>query len=508
MRPDLRLEEKTRIHPEKAAIIFGREIVSYGELWHRVTRLADGLAAEGLAAGERIACISTNHPAFLEIYFASSLLGALFVPLNFRLSPPELSLQIRDTQPSILVLGPNHTHLQETLAESIREVSGKIFCVEGDREGEARSRALPYSDEAIQGDLIARTFSPEDPHLIMFTSGATGIPKGPVLPYRKTLFNSLNAKVFFQLSPDDRVVVPVPLFHSLGLNILSVPVFFEGGTVILMDRFDPPATLLAIQEHRATFLGAVPTIYKRLLEHGLEPYDLSSLRFCFTAGAPIPVPLIERYHERGILMKQGFGQTETSILCCLDAEDAIRKAGSVGKPVIHAEIRVVNERMEDVGPGNVGEIVARGPIVMTGYWNRPKESAQAFHGPWLRTMDLAQRDDEGFITLVGRKNDMYISGGENIHPEEVEAVYRYHPDIEEIAVIGIPDPDLGQAVTAFLLLRKGAELNEADLRAFAQGKLAGYKIPHRFVRVDSLPRTETGKIQRFLLRECFIETGE
>jgi len=268
-----------------------------------------------------------------------------------------------------------------------------------------------------------------------------------------------------------------------------------------MDRFDPADVLNAIQDHRATFIGAVPTIYKRLLEYGVESFDLSRLRFGFTAGAPIPVSLIESYHRRGILLKQGFGQTETSILCCLDARDAIRKAGSVGKPVEHADIRVVNEKMEDVMPGTVGEIVAKGPILMLGYWNRPEETSNAFKGPWFRTQDLAIRDEDGFITLVGRKSDMYISGGENINPEEIEKIYLSHPDVEEIAVIGVPDPDLGEVGLACLVLRDGVVLDEQVLREYARDKLAGFKIPRRYLRVEHLPRTETGKIQKYILRK-------
>jgi fatty-acyl-CoA synthase len=248
-------------------------------------------------------------------------------------------------------------------------------------------------------------------------------------------------------------------------------------------------------------MGAVPTIYKRLLDHGLDRADLSSVRFFFTAGAPIPVSVIEEYHRRAILLKQGFGQTESSILCCLDAQDAIRKAGSVGKPVVHAVVRVVDANLEEVPAGAVGEIVARGPIVMLGYWNRPEETARALAGSWLHTQDLARRDEEGFITLAGRKGDMYISGGENVYPEEVEKVYLTHPDVEEIAVLGVPDPDLGEVGLACVVLRGDALFDEEGLRGFAAGRLARYKIPHRFLRLDALPHTETGKIQKFLLRE-------
>lgn len=501
-RPDLWLEEKAKDRPDKPAIIFGERRITYRELWERVARLGAGLTRTRVCPGDRIACLTTNHPAFLETYFASSRIGAIFVPLNFRLARAEIQFQIEDAEPSVLILGTTHEDYPGAFLPGLRAKGLKIFRVEAGKETGA-----PSYEELFEGGPTPdrngpeRVFSPEDPQLIMYTSGTTGIPKGALLPFRKTLYNSLNAKCFFELNEDDIVLIAVPLFHSLGLNILSVPVLFQGGTVVLLERFEPAATLEAIARHRVTFFGAVPTIYKRLLDHGLEGGDLSSLRFGFTAGAPIPVSLIQAYHRRGILLKQGFGQTESSILCCLDARDAIRKAGSVGRPVVHAEVKVVNERLEEVAPGETGEIVARGPIVMLGYWRRSEETEKAFQGPWLRTQDLAVRDEEGFITLVGRTGDMYISGGENVYPEEIERVYLSHPDVEEIAVIGVPDPDLGEVGLAFVVLREGARLDEEALKAHARGMLSRYKIPRRFVQVRSLPRTLTGKVQKYRLRQ-------
>ncbi len=509
LRPDLWLEEEARRRPDKPAIIFGERRITYRGLWERVARLAGGLARAGVRAGDRIACLSTNHPALLETYFASSLIGAIFVPLNFRLAQAEIRFQIEDAEPSVLILGTTQEGCPESFFQDLRTKALKIFQIESRQEtGGPSYEELVGEGPAEDRNGPARAFSPEDPQLIMYTSGTTGTPKGAVLPFRKTLYNSLNAQCFFELNEDDIVLIAVPLFHSLGLNILSVPVLFQGGTVVLLERFEPAATLEAIARHRITFTGAVPTIYKRLLDHGLEGWDLSSLRFGFTAGAPIPVSIIEEYHRRGILLKQGFGQTESSILCCLDAQDAIRKAGSVGKPVVHAEVKVVNERLEEVAAGETGEIVARGPIVMLGYWRRAEETEKAFQGPWLRTQDLAVRDEEGFITLVGRTGDMYISGGENVYPEEIERAYQTHPDVEEIAVIGVPDPDLGEVGLAFLVLREGRPLDEQALKGHVRGRLSRYKMPRRFVQVSSLPRTVTGKIQKYRLRQRLsVPTG-
>ncbi len=507
LRPDLRLAENARNLPDKPALLFRERPVTYREFWERVSRLAGGLIRAGLRPGDRIACVTANHPAFLEIYFASSLIGSIFVPLNFRLAAAEVLFQLKDADPSILILGGDAPPSKQ-LIRDLRTTDVKTFAIETGRDTEA----LPY--EALFQDGPAgkdarphRPFSLEDPQMIMYTSGTTGNPKGALLPYRKTLFNSLNAQCFFDLRENDRVLVPVPLFHSLGLNILSIPVLSMGGTVVLLEKFEPASTLEAIVKYRVTFVGAVPTIYRRLLDHGLAGWDLSSLRFAFTAGAPISVSLIEAYHRRGILLKQGFGQTETSILCCLDAGDAIRKAGSVGKPVLHGEVKVADDHLEEVPAGRMGEIVARGPIVMLGYWRRPEETRKAFQEDWLRTQDLAVRDAEGFITLVGRKSDMYISGGENVHPQEIERVLQTHPDVEEISVVGTPDEDLGEVGTAFVVLRKGRRLNQESFKAYVRGRLARYKVPRRFVQVDSLPRTVTGKVRKFRLREGLRSTS-
>jgi fatty-acyl-CoA synthase len=347
--------------------------------------------------------------------------------------------------------------------------------------------------------------------MLMYTSGTTGVPKGALLPHRKTLFNCLNAERYFGLLPDDRVLVMLPLFHSFGLAILSIPALHAGATIILQRRFDSEAVWQTVDRERIDFFGGVPTMFQRLLE-SLEAaptgrYDLASLRFLFTAGSAIPAELIHAFERHGLVLKQGYGQTETSILCCLDARDAVRKAGSVGLPVHHAELRLVNpkgfdgppESWRDVAVGETGEIVVRGPITMLGYWQRPEETAETLRGEWLRTHDLATVDDEGLFTLVGRDRDMYISGGENVYPAEIEAVFEEHPAIREIAVVGVPDERWGEAGRAFVVPATGADLDDEALLAWARERLARFKLPREFVAVDALPRTETGKVQKHRL---------
>jgi acyl-CoA synthetase (AMP-forming)/AMP-acid ligase II len=342
----------------------------------------------------------------------------------------------------------------------------------------------------------------------MYTSGTTGTPKGALLPHRKTLANARNAEVFFGLSPSDRVLVVLPLFHSFGLKILALPTLYAGGSVVLQRGFDAERVWRTIAEERITFLGGVPTMLRALLDAldaaSREAPDRASLRFVFSAGAALPVELIHGFERQGLVLKQGFGQTETSILCCLEAHDAVRKAGSVGRPVRHAELRCVRletlelapGRWQDTAPGETGEIVVRGPLTMIGYWQRPEATAEVLRDGWLRTGDLAQVDDEGFYTLVGRSRHMFISGGENVYPAEIEAVYEEHPAIREIAVAGLPDERWGEVGQAWWVAEPGQQADEQSLRAWGAERLADFKLPKRFFRVSHLPRTESGKVKK------------
>ncbi len=473
-----------RHDPARPAVVDDERALTYGELDERCARLAGALAAGGVERGERVALLLGNHSIYLEAVFACARLGAIAVPVNNRLAPPEIAHQLSDCTPRALLAEPE-------LVARVPEPPPLVLTTDPSGGIEAaRAAAEPYEVTAL---------SPDDPLLILYTSGTTGAPKGALLPHRKTLFNSLNAQIFFGLTQGDSVLVPLPLFHSFGLSILSLPMLYAGGCVVLHARFDPERVWEAVDAHAITFFGAVPTMFARLLET-LPERRPASLRFLFTAGAAIPVETIRAYERRGLVLKQGFGQTETSILCCLDARDAVRKAGSVGRPVFHAELRCVNrETFRDTAAGETGEIVVRGPITMLGYWNRPEDTASVFHDGWLRTGDLASVDDEGFFTLVGRAREMYISGGENVYPAEVEAVLETHPDVAEVAVVGVPHPEWGEVGRALVVATTDRKIDFQALREWARERLATFKIPNEFQGVDALPRTETGKIQRHQL---------
>lgn len=484
---------------ERPALRDADRALSYAAFEERCARAAGALRALGVARGERVALLLGNRSATLEAVLAAARLGAIAAPLNTRLAAPEIAEQLDDCRPALLV----HEAALGALAAAA--------CGATRRPPPARLAAPDDWERALAAAVPAREIapvSPEAPMILMYTSGTTGVPKGALLPHRKTLFNCKNAGAFFGLTPEDRVLVVVPLFHSFGLSILSLPTLWAGGEVVLQPRFDPGAVWRAVAHQRISFLGGVPTMFSALLEaFDRDAPDVSSLRFLFTAGAAIPVNVIHAFAARGLALKQGFGQTETSILCCLDAADAVRKAGSVGRPVPHAELRIVRRASlalpvrdwQDCAVGESGEIVVRGPITMTGYWQRPEATAETIREGWLLTGDLGHFDAERFVTLDGRSKELFISGGENVYPRQVEAVYEQHPAVREVAVVGVPDPRWGEVGCAYLVLRAGARLDPEELTRFGRERLAVFKVPQRFVAVAELPRTASGKVQKHRL---------
>jgi fatty-acyl-CoA synthase len=503
--------ERAAAAPSRPALVDAWRRLDYGAFEQRCARAAGVLEAAGVTRGDRVALLLGNRSATLELVFACARLGAIATPLNTRLAPPEVAQLLADCRPKAFLY-------EAALADGAE-------CARAE-SGQAGALALPVGGEAdayeaaLAGAVPQRAIaevSAEDAVILMYTSGTTGVPKGALLPHRKTLFNSLNAQLFFELTRADRVLVAVPLFHSFGLKILAIPALYAGASLVLQGSFDAADTWRSVARERVTLLGGVPSMFRALGEaHDQGRPDTSSLRFLFTAGAAIPVEQIHAFEKRGLVLKQGFGQTETSILCCLDAQDAVRKAGSVGRPVLHAEVRIVRSETlalapsewRDCAPGETGEIVVRGPITMLGYWERPEATAETIRaGGWLLTGDLGAFDAEGFVTLTGRSKDMFISGGENVYPRQVEATYEAHPDIVEIAVVGIPDARWGEVGRAYVALRPGATLDANALITWGRERLAAFKVPATFAAIPELPRTASGKVQKFKLDSTPFASG-
>ncbi len=502
--------------PDSLAWADAERRCDYARAEDRIQRLTAWLTEIGIGRGDRVALWLGNRGATLEALFAAARLGAIVLPVNARLTPHEVAFQFDDATPGVVLVERAWRERAEATNEVMSGSPPRILEVGVEFPGESSTESESNEDH-YENALAASTPSdfcqvvgPDDPMILMYTSGTTGHPKGALLPHRKTLFNCRNAELYFGIQSTDRVLVVAPLFHSLGLQILALPALYAGASVILQEGFDPKRVWSTIETEAITYYGGVPTMHQRLLEsleRGTPRTPPESLRFAFTAGAAASPALIRAFHDHGLLMKQGYGQTETSILTCLEAERALTKAGSVGQPVKHAELRLIDpetiegdvEGWRDVAPGGVGEIVVRGPITMLGYWRRPEATAETLRGEWLRTGDLATRDEDFDITLVGRAREMYISGGENVYPAEVEATLALHPGVAEVAVVAVPDPEWGEIGRAHVVPISVGAVVPDDLAVWLETRLARFKQPGEIVIEAELPRTASGKVQKHLL---------
>lgn len=509
------LERRADIDPDKPAVIDGPQVLSYRALRDRVAALAGGMRTLGVGRGDRVAVLSINRAEYIEVVFAAARLGAIVVPLNWRLTVAELAFQVDDSEPMMLFVDPE----LQGLAEGLRaqHEAGVIRThVAFDGDGAALPRALRYS-ALLEHPAAFPQGRFEDPLLILYTSGTTGRPKGAVLTQATQLWNSLNIGMGVSLTAADVTLNVLPMFHAGGIGLFTLPSLHVGATAVLLRKFDPGDAVRLIRAHGVTAMFGVPAIYLTLLEHeAFRRADLRRVRFS-CGGAPCPLTIIEAFRHRGLLFQQGYGLTETApTFLIIPAHDAFRKAGSAGKAAVHTEVRVVDDEGRDVPPGGIGEVWARGPNLFTEYWRRPEATAEAFVPPedgvegseghagwWFRTGDLARIDEEGFIYIVDRKKDLIISGGENIYPAEVEDVLYRHPAIAEAAVIGVPDARWAEVPKAIVALRPEHSLTPEELVRFCEGKLARYKIPKSMAVVDALPRNASGKVLKRLLREQF-----
>lgn len=500
------IQRWSELQPEKTAVLFEDRNITYRQLHMRSNSASCWLQSIGIEKGDRVAVLLENCPEFIELYLACARLGAIFVPLNFRLAPIEVDYLIKHSRPRLLVFSRAFEKTVDGLDMEEYRPPLLAAMVGGDHPS---NKILNYCEDtrAFEGKTPFITPSlgpadPEEPHVIMYTSGTTGRPKGAVLSHRKTFFNCLNAEIFFQLSFQDRMLVILPLFHSGGLFIQASPCLYKGATLILHRRFDAMKTYRDIEKFRVTKFLGVPTVFRSLLN--IEPIkrgDVSSLSVCAIGGEKVTPELLTECRQNRFALRQIMGQTETSILLWASEEESLLRPGTVGRPVFHAEVTLVNEQGKRVGPNHVGEIVVRGSIMMKEYWQDPVQTEQIFSGGWLRTGDLALMDEDGYFYLIDRAKDMYISGGENVYPAEVERVLRDHPDVEDAAVIGEPEEKWGEVGHAFIIARGGASLSEEDVIAFCRARLASYKLPRKITFCASFPRTPLGKVRKFLLKQ-------
>jgi fatty-acyl-CoA synthase len=496
----------SEIHPQKPAINFEGRAISYAELHARSEEAASWLQSLGLEKGDRVAVLLDNCPEFIELYLACARLGAIFVPFNFRLATPEIDYLLVNCRPRLFVF-------RDSLASKIAPLNLAGYqppmaaAVVGEKTGDQRVLDYQNITSRFSGEKPFVTSSigpsdPEEPQVIMYTSGTTGHPKGAVLTYKKTFFNCLNANIFFKVNYDDIMLLILPLFHSGGLFIQLTPMLYHGGTILLHNRFDPDQVYQDLERFKVTKFLGVPTVYRALLDVPKDKRgDFSFLKVCAIGGEQVTPELLRACRDAGFACRQIMGQTETSILLWASEEESLDKPGTVGRPVFHAQVRLLNEDGSPTPLGQVGEIVARGPVVMKEYWRDPDRTESAMSGGWLHTGDLGRCDGDGYYYLMDRARDMFISGGENVYPAEVERVLRQHPDVAEAAVVGVIDRKWGEAGHAFVILQPGSQITEMELGEHCRQNLASYKVPRRIVFVDEFPRTPLGKVRKFLLLE-------
>jgi len=490
------------LQPRKRALIFEDRPFTYQEVNLRTNQLCHFLIDLGIQKRDRLAVLLHNCHQYVEIFFALSKIGAILVPLNWRLAGPELDFILQDSGSRVVIFEPEFEEVVASIRPRLNFSNGGYLsigqpCPDWATDYEQAISKKPTREPSTNGSI-----GDEDPHIIMYTSGTTGVPKGAVLSHRKTFFNALNAAMVYDLTSNDIMIISRPIFHSGGLLVEASPILYKGGTIIVRKRFRPHEILDTVQKYRVTVLELAATVYQFLLQEcDLTQYDLSSIRCYFTGGERIPVAMIKEYLKKGIVISQIFGQTEASTVTFLSPEKAASKIGSVGLPVFHGEVRIVDKEGKDVKPTEVGEIIIKGPTLMSEYWNRPELTAETIRDGWLYTGDLARMDEEGYVYIVDREKDMYISGGENVYPAEIEKVFFAHSKIFDVAVVGVPDAKWGEVGKAFIVLKPGETMTEEEALKFLQGKVGKYKIPKYVGFVEELPKTASGKVQKFLLKE-------
>jgi len=469
---------------------------TYSELNRLGNRLAHHLTGVlGLRSGDRIAVLAENCLEYVALFAAAQKTGLILVPLNYRLAASEIDYLIDNSAPSLLITEEKFQHL-------LRDAPA--------------SRGVPHhwQLEVLRDFCIPRIELPEDdffevqpveedhPIFILYTSGTTGFPKGALYTHKMLFWNSINTAMSLIINSESRTINCMPPFHTGGWNVLTLPFFHHGGYTCLMKKFDPAAVLAGLESERCTLFMGVPTMLKMIAElPDFQKADFSNLYYLIVGGEPMPIPLIEQWHSKNVPIRQGYGMTEVGPnLTSLHQRDAIRKKGSIGRSNFYVEIKIVDENGHPTAVNEPGELLLRGPMVTPGYWQNDAATRAAIKDGWFYTGDLVRQDEEAYIYVVDRIKNMFISGGENVYPAEVERVLVSHPAVAEAAVIGIPDAKWGESGKAFVVCKKETPASEKELLAHCEKHLAKFKIPKTIVFVEALPKNDTGKINRMALK--------
>lgn len=489
-------------NPRRPAFIDGETgaVSSWLHFEERTNQLADALNQHGVRYGDRVGLLTLNSVAMMELYFAIAKLGAISVPINTRLSAGDVQYVLADSGATIMFASTPLMPLAEQACQGVPVHEIVSVPVAAERAEDCAYERLVATGSAERN---VRDVPDNAVCVIMYTSGTTGRPKGAMLTHANFRWNAINAMGFGSgLSREDITISAAPLFHIGALGVHTMPLAFLAGCSLIMESFDPENWIDLVESYRITKAFNVPVMWAAIANSpSLAERDLSALTFAVAGGSPCPLVVIKKLQQAGIQFTEGFGMTETApAAACLQPEDVVERAGSIGRPVNHMDFQIVDEDDHPVAAGQVGELTVRGPSIFVGYWDKPAETAHALRADWFHTGDMATVDADGYYTLVDRKNDMIITGGENVYPIETEQVLYEHPDVAEVAVIGVPDDDWGELVTAVVVAKAGAQVSEDELMSWARQRLASFKAPKRIEFAGELPRNATGKVLKREIR--------
>lgn len=503
------MERGERYFPDALAVVdvakkdAGR--FTYREMNRRANRLAGFLRdSAGISRGDRVGILAMNGVEFLDAFFACGKLGAVLVPFNWRSHPREIAELVEQTGPKVMIFGDDFRAGVSEIAPSCKGVSTWMHL-----DGPGIEGSLPYGETLERREVFPvknDAVSDEDIVCLLFTGGTTGLPKGAKISYRMIAWNTLNT-VIHELSRGDVTITHTPMFHTGALFVYTLPLLTLGGTVVIMRKWTADDMIELIEREKATVLFCVPTQYQMMMQSSrFATAKLSSLRFLTSGGAPLPIPIIREYRDKhGVPFKQGFGMTEFGPgIFSMDPEFAETKAGSIGKPNYFIDARIVDDDNRPLPVGEVGELVLKGPSACSGYFNNPEASRAAVDADgYFHTGDMARVDDDGFFYIADRKKDMFISGGENVYPAEIEKVLYEHPAVGQCAVIGMPDEKWGEVGRAVVVTKPGASATEEEILAFCRNGLAKYKVPKSVLFVEAMPISAAGKILKRELKEKY-----
>ena len=495
------LLESTARDPGKEFVIFRDDKLTYGEFSEKVNRLANSLRQLDILPAQKISLLMYNSIEYLVSYFAIASVGATAVPLNFAFTAHEIAYHLNDSD-SVAVISDNNLLPKVKKAEP--EVPGLKHIITA---GPGEKLNLPGLIEAGSPREEIASRRPEDVMHLIYTSGTTGFPKGAMITHGNIAWMVETLNKFYGEKPDDLFVSALPLFHAYGkLQSFLSPVNI-GATIILLERFDPEEVMKTIHEQKATVFFGVPTMYNLMVNSpNVESYDLTSLRICVSGGASLPVEVLISFKQKAdVSIAEGYGLSETTVLTHCNPLHGLQKAGSIGPTIPGVEAKVFSEEDEELPIGEVGELVVKGPNIMKGYYQKEKETEEAMRQGWLHTGDLVKKDQDNYYYVVDRIKDMYIRGGRNVYPREIEEVLFAHPKVSEAAVIGIPDEKYGEQGKAFVVLSQGVQASEEEIMNYLGERVAKYKLPQSLQFVEELPKNTVGKVLKRELRASYMQ---